>query len=144
MTVETAATAPSRTRSAAGTAASGGYGGGISAYGPGRAGLQLNFVTVGGNHVGAAGLGGADANYVGFHGGPGPGGGIATGPEYDSGGGVTLVDSIVAANGRRANCNQIAPEASPRRRPRRHLRRQPAARARSAIRCSARSPATAG
>jgi hypothetical protein len=86
----------------------GGYGGGISAYGPGKAGLQLSFVTISGNTVGAAGEGGADSTSPGFHGGPGAGGGIATGPAYGSGGGVTLANSIVAGNGG-ANCNQFAP-----------------------------------
>ncbi len=88
----------------------GGYGGGISAYGPGKAGLQLSFVTISGNGVGAAGVKAAPtATFPGFHGGPGAGGGIATGPAYGSGGGVTLANSIVAGNGG-ANCNQFAPE----------------------------------
>jgi hypothetical protein len=91
----------------------GGYGGGIWAYGSGRPNLQLTFVTVAGNHVGAEGQGGADNEHVGFHGGPGLGTGIATGPAFNNGASVTLADSIVAANGGagEANCNEIAPGA---------------------------------
>jgi hypothetical protein len=91
----------------------GGYGGGIWAYGAGRPNLQLTFVTVAGNHVGGEGHGGADNEHIGFHGGPGMGTGIATGPAFNNGASVTLVDSIVAANGvaGEANCNEIAPGA---------------------------------
>lgn len=91
----------------------GGYGGGIWTYGAGRPAVQLSFVTVAGNHVGAEGHGGEDHEFPGFHGGPGLGTGIATGPAFNNGASLTLANSIVAANGAagEANCNEIAPGA---------------------------------
>jgi Bacterial Ig-like domain (group 3) len=91
-----------------GTGGFGGYGGGIWTWGPGKSGQQLTFVTIAGNHLGVEGQGGSDSEFPGFHGGPGKGGGIATGPDFGSGGGVTVTDSIVAGNAGE-NCNQLAP-----------------------------------
>lgn len=90
----------------------GGYGGGIWAAGPGKPGLQLTFVTVAGNHLGASGHCGSDSEFPTAcgPGGPGKGAGIATGPAYNSGTGILLTNSIVADNGGLgdANCEQYA------------------------------------
>jgi CSLREA domain-containing protein len=84
----------------------GGFGGGIWARGDG-AGLQLDFVTIAGNSVGAAGDGGSDAMFPGIPGERGRGAGIATGPS-SGGGGVSVANSVVSGNGQPvsgdANC----------------------------------------
>jgi hypothetical protein len=91
----------------------GGYGGGIWAAGPGRGGLQLTFVTVVDDHLGATGHCGADGEFPTAcgPGGPGKGAGLATGPIYGSGTGILLTDSIVADNGGLgdANCEPNSP-----------------------------------
>jgi hypothetical protein len=77
----------------------GGNGGGIWARGNG-AGLTLNFVTIAGNSVGALGEPGSDGEgRIGVRGEPGKGAGIATGTSSGSSGGLTITNSIVAANG---------------------------------------------
>lgn len=84
----------------------GGSGGGIWARGDG-AGLQLTFVTIAANSVGAAGAGGSDATFPGIPGERGRGAGIATGPS-SGGGGVSVANSVVSGNGQPvsgdANC----------------------------------------
>ena len=86
----------------------GGFGGGIWARGDG-AGLQLDFVTVAANSVGALGEGGSDAMFPGIPGERGRGAGIATGPS-SGGGGVSVANSIVSGNGQSVdgdtNCYQ--------------------------------------
>jgi hypothetical protein len=76
----------------------GGFGGGIWARGEG-AGLQLNFVTVAGNSIGAVGLGGSDPIHDGIPGERGKGTEIALGPSSGGGGGVTIANSVVTGNG---------------------------------------------
>jgi CSLREA domain-containing protein len=76
----------------------GGFGGGIWARGNG-AGLQLAFVTIAANAVGALGAGGTDPEFDGISGERGKGAGIATGPSSGSGGGVTVSNSILSGNG---------------------------------------------
>jgi hypothetical protein len=75
----------------------GGFGGGIWARGDG-AGLQLTFVTIAANSVGALGEGGSDAMFPGIPGERGRGAGIATGPS-SGGGGVSVANSVVSGNG---------------------------------------------
>jgi List-Bact-rpt repeat protein len=76
----------------------GGFGGGIWARGEG-AGLQLNFVTVANNTVGAVGLPGVDAKFPGIPGERGKGTEIALGSSSGSNGGVNITNSIVTGNG---------------------------------------------
>jgi Bacterial Ig-like domain (group 3) len=75
----------------------GGFGGGIWARGDG-AGLQLTFVTIADNSVGALGQGGSDAMFPGIPGERGRGAGIATGPS-GGGGGVSVANSVLSGNG---------------------------------------------
>lgn len=78
----------------------GGYGGGVWAEGAHTPdSLELVQVTIAGNSLGAAGPAGDDASFPGTPGQRGKGAGLAIGPDFNSGAGVYLKNTVVARNG---------------------------------------------